>query len=1023
MNNSYRAYSGRVPVAEDLFANVTLRDDIKSGDLRQDQFAANLQEVVEGKGPDTYRDANLFFETSHPSDGLRILLNEALGRITGTKPNAPSIIRLETSLGGGKTHSLIGLYHGARREVPESRLSEFMDLRYLPSAPVPKIAVFVGDETGATSGFAGRDGIKAQTLWGHIALQLGGGAAYEHVKVDDERMTAPGAEAIEALIGDDMTIVMIDEIARYLTVAAGVKTGENTLADQTVAFMMSLIRAVEAKPHAVLVVTTTEATDVFGEETDRFLRGIGSILARKEHIIRPTGESDLAAILARRLFSDVSRQAAKATATEYADALAVATAAGASVPEHMRQATWLQAIERAYPFHPSLISVLDKRISTMPNFQHTRGALRILALAVRRLWESQPDNTLLIHTHHLDLKVPAIVEEVTGHIGRTAFKAVIEKDIASAPGGDLAQSELIDAQRGGRYAQNLATTIYYWSLTRDIPGVSESALLGSVFAPGDDVNQYVRALELLTGDLELGAWYIAVEPRGGFRFGTEAAPGKVLAEIRETIKPTDVSRKCLDILEDLFKDGTFKVKRMWQGANVPDNSKDAYLAIFNWDEFVGDKGVDPAGNIPHKIHDLWANGPAGGPRLYRNRLVILAPDATQHQAMLKSVREHIALRTLVDSSENMARFTPDQQNKIRKDAQTSELEAKVAVASHMSLLFVPQKDGLQMVTMPVPNQADIRKNQTDTVLKQLEELGKVLVAGTNALAPLFLKTKLGKFFDTAQTTAALEERFASNADFKILLDIDSLRTTIQNGVSNGDWEYHNPALGDRGWATKSRPKAAVEISSQTFIYPPKSAPPEQAAPCPLCGRPHNPGPCPPRPAPGDEAPPFDFPPIEGPTKTVFTKSGAAGPATTSAVAVARDAERHISAIDVDVDEVDKALVWKQFAALSGLIQAGAKGVNVRFHIDATVELREQGDAVKVTFDGSSDDLQNIKESLRSLFMKNDNRSALLKAQMRAEFATPQDPDSHAIAAVVQAATDRGPANCTVTVTTEERAAV
>lgn len=1009
-------------MADDLFSNVALRDDIKSGDLRQDQFAANLQEVIEGKGPDTYRDANRFFETSHPSDGLRNLLNEALGRITGTKSNAPSIIRLETGLGGGKTHSLIGLYHGARREVPESRLSEFMDPKYLPSAIVQKIAIFVGDEAGATSGFASRDGIKPQTLWGHIALQLGGAVAYEHVKVDDQRMTAPGAEAMESIIGDDMAIVMIDEIARYLTVAAGVKTGDNTLADQTVAFMMSLIRAIEAKPHAVLVVTTTEATDVFGEETDRFLRGISSILARKEHIIRPTGESDLAAILARRLFSNVSAQAPNATASLYADAIAAATAAGASVAEHMRQATWIQAIERSYPFHPSLISVLDKRISTMPNFQHTRGALRILALAARRLWEAQPAKTLLIHTHHLDLKVPEIAEEVTGHIARTAFKTVIEKDIASAHGGELAQAELIDAQRGGHYAQNLATTIYYWSLTRDIPGVPESELLGSVLAPGDDVNQYLRGLELLTNDLELGAWYIAVEPRGGLRFGTEAAPGKVLAEIRETIKPTDVSRKCIDILEDLFKDGTFKVKRMWQGANVPDNSKDAYLAIFNWDEFVGDKGVDTTGKIPDKINDLWANGPAGGPRLYRNRLVILAPDASQHPAMLKSVREHIALRTLVDSNENMARFTLDQQNKIRKDEQTSELEVKVAVASHMSLLFVPQKDGLQMITMPVPNQADIRKNQTDTVLKQLEQLGKVLIAGSNALAPFFLKTKLGIFFDTAQTTASLEERFASNADFKILLDVDSLRATIQNGISNGDWEYYNPALNERGWATKTRPGAVVEISSQTFIYPPKSAPPEQAALCPMCGRPHNPGPCPPTStADGGFATP-DPSVSASQVKSVFTKSGAAGAATTSAVADSRDADRQISAIEVAVHEIDKSLVWRQFAALSSLIQAGTKGISVRYNIEANVELREPGDAVKVTFDGSSDDMQNIKESLRSLFMKNDNRSAILNAKIKAVFANPQDPNSNAVAAVVQAATDRGPSNCTVAVTTEERGA-
>ena len=56
---------------------------------------------------------------------------------------------------------------------------------------------------------------------------------------------------------------MLDEIGRYLTVAKGVVVGAKTFADQTVAFIMALIAAVKAKKNAVLVLTTTETTDVF----------------------------------------------------------------------------------------------------------------------------------------------------------------------------------------------------------------------------------------------------------------------------------------------------------------------------------------------------------------------------------------------------------------------------------------------------------------------------------------------------------------------------------------------------------------------------------------------------------------------------------------------------------------------------------------------------------------------------------------------------------------------------------------
>jgi hypothetical protein len=112
---------------ESLFERVAPRDDVMSGDLTEAKFAASLEEVAAGTAPDTYQDAGTFFAGTFPSGGLRTLLNEALGRLGGGKPDGASVIRLETSLGGGKTHNLIAQYHAAAGKLPASMAVEFMD--------------------------------------------------------------------------------------------------------------------------------------------------------------------------------------------------------------------------------------------------------------------------------------------------------------------------------------------------------------------------------------------------------------------------------------------------------------------------------------------------------------------------------------------------------------------------------------------------------------------------------------------------------------------------------------------------------------------------------------------------------------------------------------------------------------------------------------------------------------------------------------------------------------------------------
>ena len=89
--------------------------DIRRGNFTADTYAARLGQVVNNQGPLEYRNSQQFFERTHITDGLKTLLSGVEGRLKGrNRRNQDPIIQLQTPFGGGKTHTLIALYHKAK---------------------------------------------------------------------------------------------------------------------------------------------------------------------------------------------------------------------------------------------------------------------------------------------------------------------------------------------------------------------------------------------------------------------------------------------------------------------------------------------------------------------------------------------------------------------------------------------------------------------------------------------------------------------------------------------------------------------------------------------------------------------------------------------------------------------------------------------------------------------------------------------------------------------------------------------
>lgn len=997
-----------------LLSTVTPRTDVMAGELTESRFAAGLEDVAAGDAADTYGKPETFFAQTYPSEGLRTLLNEALGRVGGTRPDAASVLRLETNFGGGKTHNLIALFHAARTGIPADVAASFMDpavhagARTKPAA----VAIFVGTSAGAST-FPVVHGVTSHTPWGYLALQIGGPEAYEVVRKDDETLSAPGSDQLKRIFDGKPVLILIDEIARYLAAASARKVEASTLAKQTLSFLMALLEAADSSERVVVVITTAGETDAFAADTEDLaatLREVASLLARKELVLRPSGEADLPKILARRLFAtDLTYlPEKKAVALRYAEAAQAAHAAGLDLPPETISGSYARDIEASYPFHPDLIRVLDKRLSTIPNFQRTRGALRLLARAVRRTWDNGVDLDLM-HLHHLDLSDTALAEDLSSRIDRPLYEPVIRTDIAQQTGGAPSHADEVDARMGMPYGRRLATAAYLFSLTRDVPGVSASDLYGAVLSPGDDPNLIVKALD----GLENTCWYLHADVRG-YRFSTEASLIRLIQEAEEKIPGSKVRERATKILSEQFKDSALKVRRAWEDAKVPDNSEDAYLVVYHWDDFGDALGVDPSAAVPFKIVETYDKSPSGGLRDYRNRLLFLAPSSGGHESMLKAVRRLLALEQLRATPELLTTLSEDKRADVGKQASEASGLARVAVCNHVNILYVPGAGGLETVVLGTVTSASLVPNQTDAILERLESMEKTLVAGSKPLDPAYVRSKLGVQFDSPQPTMEVARAFARRSDLKLVLDRQQLVNLLGAGVRNGVWEYQASDGGADGWATAARPGPTPRLGEDTLLHPPGSFQEPGPEACPLCGQVHT-GPC--SAAGGSSNGTGGGTTGGGTTPSVnrFTGSGAAGPALVNARTAAAEAGKtHVSSLRVEVAALGDG-AGKELQRLLTLAPGAGPKATAVYDITARVQLDNPEHEVNIMFRGTAADYGPLKEALRTLL----NRPADFKAT--AALAWPQSVELQGpeVANIVAAAQSTGPTKCHISINTED----
>jgi len=260
--------------------------DILEGRLTMNVFAADLWNVSQGRGPDEYKDADMFFQKTYNTQGLKNLLKIVEKRLRGE--GGDPVIQLQTPFGGGKTHSLIAMYHKAEQWNANT-------------------LVAVGTVLG-----------KKDTLWGLMEKQLTGKTKELSGRV------SPGREAIHNLLSEhEPVLILLDEVLEYVTKASGVKVGDSTLAAQTLAFIHELTETVSTLEKACLVITLPssdtehydeKAEKVFQElQKEKLFQKVQKVSGRIEKVFTPVQENEIAQIIRRRLFSNIDLTEAENT--------------------------------------------------------------------------------------------------------------------------------------------------------------------------------------------------------------------------------------------------------------------------------------------------------------------------------------------------------------------------------------------------------------------------------------------------------------------------------------------------------------------------------------------------------------------------------------------------------------------------------------------------------------------------------------------------------------------------------------
>jgi len=646
--------------------------DVREGKFQQAEFAADLSRVHAGTANEEYQSPALFFQRTFITEGMRLLLDSVVKRLAG-KGGDP-VIQLQTAFGGGKTHTMLAVYHLAKGAAPASELqgaSAILDAAGVPELPKARIAVLDGVELlSMASKPRVHAGCTVRTLWGELAWQLGGEAGYEHVKEADQSGTAPGKKELADLLAlAAPCVILMDELVRYVSQFEEGKTLSGGTYDTQLSFVQSLTEALKAVPTAVLLASLPFSDREAGSQQGiKALRALEHYFGRVQALWKPVATEEAFEIVRRRLFTNINdKLAMEAVCRAFADYYITNRE---DFPQETQDSKYLERLIHAYPIHPEVFDRLYEDWSTLDNFQRTRGVLKLMAKVIHRLWKDG-NNEPLIMPGSVPLMDADTRNEAIYYLPQ-GWDPVIERDV-DGERSETWEIENKDTRFGAVQAcRRTARAIFLGSAPSTanqlVRGLELERVILGVAQPGQQVNLFKDALRRLGDRLH----YLN---HANNRFWLDTRPNlrREMEERKRRFQDReDVFPSIRDRVQRSFASGVFGGIHIFTGSgDVPDDWA-LRLVVLPPDAAFSKSGQSLA--IERATEILKKRGDQ--PRFKQNRLIFVAADYDSVSRLKDHVRSYLAWRSIVgDYKDN--RIVLD--NLMAKQAQASLDQAEETV--------------------------------------------------------------------------------------------------------------------------------------------------------------------------------------------------------------------------------------------------------------------------------------------------------------------------------------------------------
>jgi predicted AAA+ superfamily ATPase len=789
---------------------VTPHPDVASGRYQQAEFAADLWQVYKGRASSEYGDPVEFFRRTFLAAGLKDLLVRAVRRLAGQ--SADPVVELQTNFGGGKTHSMLALFHlfSGHQHKDFPGLEVVFDEAKCELAKGVRRVVIVGNKISPGQPDKKDDGTIVRTLWGELAWQLGGKEGYAMVKQADETATNPGDAIGKLLRKYSPCLILIDEWVAYARQLHEQKDLPGGDFETHFTFAQTLSEETKSAPKAMLIVSVPASSDagtaspsagvhdeeVGGARGRQALIALKNAIGRVEASWRPANAEESFEIVRRRLFQPITDPTMFTARDNVAKAFCeLYRNQHQEFPPECREADYERKIKAAYPIHPEIFERLYQDWSGLVKFQRTRGVLRLMASVIHALWE-QGDKSPLIQPAHVPLLDQRVISEII-HFLPDGWESVIEKDVD----GESSLPLKLDREKPnlGRHSacRRVARTLFLASAPT--PGAANRGVedrrikLGCV-QPGESPAIFGDALR----HLAQSATYL-YQDNSRYWYSTQPTVTKLAEDRAEQLKrdPDTVAEEIKKrVQEDLKSRGDFLAIRAFPKNNgeIPDEME-TQLVVLGVDYAYAKESGNSAQAQAQTILDARGNSP----RLFKNALVFLVADRTRLAELDEAMRFHLAWDSIENDKDQLG-LDGFQVRQVTNQKATWNTAIKGRLGETFCWLLFPTQPTpqatveWQAVKLSGPDPLAIRaskKLRSDTQMAA-------------QFAPTLLRQDLDKiplWRGNHVSVKQLVEDYAKYPYLQRLRDPDVLIAGIQDGLARTTWTMETFAIAD-SWDEK-----------------------------------------------------------------------------------------------------------------------------------------------------------------------------------------------------------------------------